>query len=514
MGFLLDLFRRDFLPHGWCYRWDPEIVWLHVSSDLLICLAYYFIPFSLMHIVRRRKDMVYPSMFWLFGTFILACGTTHLMSVLVVWKPWYSLDGVVKLITALVSVPTAIVLLRLAPSIIALPSPENLRLLNEQLAQEVADRRAAEEEVRRLNADLEQRVQERTRELHESENRLRAILDSTPLLVFMKDREGRLMFVNREFEKTFELKLEDMVGQKNGVLLSEDLAGLYAAADEDVWRDKQPVHVEEHAFHRGANHTYMVVKFPIYDQGDRPYALCGMAADITERKQAEQNLRRYNEDLQQFAFVAAHDLQEPLRTVKNYAQFLVRRYKGNLGREADEFIEYITTGVDRMYELIAGLQSYSELDRAYEPLRTVDSAFVVKETLRGMETTLRETGTTVEVGDLPAVRAHPAQLGQVFQNLVSNAIKYHSAAPALIRITAARLGRQWEFSVKDNGIGLDMQYAEQIFGVFRRLHGRHIPGTGIGLAIVKKIVESHGGKVRVVSSPGKGADFRFTLPAA
>ena len=139
---------------------------------------------------------------------------------------------------------------------------------------------------------------------------------------------------------------------------------------------------------------------------------------------------------------------------------------------------------------------------------------VVRDTLKNIETTLRETGTTVETGELPLVRANAIQLGQVFQNLISNAIKYRSKAPPLIRITAERSGRDWEFSVKDNGIGLDMQYADQIFGVFRRLHGREMPGTGIGLAIVKKIIESHGGQIRVVSAPGEGADFRFTLPAA
>ncbi|HYO82836.1 MAG TPA: hypothetical protein VES20_15630 [Bryobacteraceae bacterium] len=128
--FLQGLFRADFLPHGWCYRWAPEIVWLHVTADLLIALAYYFIPFALIHILRRRGDLVYPWMFWLFGTFILACGTTHLMNVLVVWQPWYRLDGIIKMLTAIASVPTAILLIRIAPAVIALPSPAQLRSIN------------------------------------------------------------------------------------------------------------------------------------------------------------------------------------------------------------------------------------------------------------------------------------------------------------------------------------------------------------------------------------------------
>ena len=138
LEFLANLFRSDFLPHGVCYRWNSDVVWLHVTSDLLIALAYYFIPFSLIHIVRKRGDLVYPWMFWLFGIFILACGTTHLMNIWVIWKPVYRLDGIVKLITAIASVPTAILLVRLAPMVIAIPSPEQLRVTNRKLEHEIS----------------------------------------------------------------------------------------------------------------------------------------------------------------------------------------------------------------------------------------------------------------------------------------------------------------------------------------------------------------------------------------
>jgi two-component system, LuxR family, sensor kinase FixL len=513
LEFFSGLLRADFLPHGWCYRWDPEVVWLHVTSDLLIALAYYFIPFSLIYIVRKRGDLVYPWMFWLFGAFILACGTTHLMNVLVVWQPWYRLDGMIKAVTALASVPTAIVLLRLSPAIIALPSPEQLRLLNRQLEQEVADRREAEEQVRRLNAELEQRVADRTRELRESEERMRAILDSAPLLVYLKDREGRFLFVNSEFARSFNLDTTAVLGKTGFELFPAEAAQAYADVDETVWNSRQAVEAEEKAFHHGAMHTYMSVKFLLFGEDGRPYALCGLSADITERKQAEQELQRHTADLEQFAFLAAHDLLEPLRNVKNYAQLLQRRYSGKLDERAEEYIGFITGGVDRMYQLVDGLRSYTEFGRKH-PAEVLDPARILQETLTHMETTLAPSGARVEFRDMPAVRANENELSQVFQNLIANAVKYRSDAPPLIRVTAARKGVDVEFSVKDNGIGIDMAYADQIFGVFRRLHGKDVPGTGIGLAIVKRIVESHGGTIRVVSSPGEGADFRFTLPAA
>jgi PAS domain S-box-containing protein len=519
-AFLQNLFKTDFLPHGVCYRWDPGVVWLHVVSDLLITLAYYFIPFALIYIVRRRGDLVYPWMFLLFGLFILACGTTHLMAVLVVWQPWYRLDGVIKLITAAASVPTAILLVRLAPAVIALPSPDRLRVINRQLTQEVADRKAAEAEVRRLNADLEHRVAERTHELQvanekllQSENRLRTILDSAPLLVYLKDPDDRYLFINRELERAFDLNRQEVIGRTGHQIFPVEAADAYRAADADVWRDRQPHQIEEYGFHHGEVHTYLSVKFALFED-EKPWALCGFSTNITDRKRAEQELKRYNAELEQFAHVAAHDLQEPLRTVKSYAQMIAKRYRGTLDADADEFLGYITGGVERMSELISGLQELTSLPKSPDGGQITDANVVLQKTLRSLESAIAETGTVVRASTLPVVRANPAQLGQVLQNLVTNAIKYRSAEPPRINIDTLRTGTQWEFRVRDNGMGFDMKYADQIFGVFRRLHGKEIPGTGIGLAIVKKIVESHGGRIWATSEPGRGAEFRFTLPAA
>ena len=297
LAFATGFLRADFLPHGWCYRWDPSIVFLHVGSDLLIALAYYFIPFGLIYIVRRRGDMVYPWMFWLFGLFILACGTTHFMNVLTVWQPWYRLDGIVKLITAAASVPTAIALMRIAPAVIDLPSPEELRLLNAQLAQQVADRKVAEEEVRKLADDLERRVQQRTAELEEanrrlrqSEERTRAILDSSPTLVYVKDAEGRYQFVNREFERTFQKSRESVFQKTDFDLFPKSAAEGYVSADRSVLATKTPQQFEEIAFSNGQPRTYMSIKFPITDDSGGAYALCGISTDITDRKKAEQAL--------------------------------------------------------------------------------------------------------------------------------------------------------------------------------------------------------------------------------
>ena len=521
LDFLTGLFRSDFLPHGVCYRWSPGVVWLHVISDLLIALAYYFIPFALIYIVRSRRDLVFPWMFWLFGVFILACGTTHLMSVWVVWYPVYRLDGVVKLITALASVPTAILLLRLAPAVVALPSPEQLRVANRELEREVGERTAAEARIRELNADLEARVQERTRELQaanqklkESEMRMQAILDSAPPLVYVKDLDGRFAFVNSAFERTFQTQRELVQGKTDHDLFPASLADKYREADCEAIAKGAPCEVEEVAFKGGEKRTYISVKFPLFDTSGKTYALCGLSTDITERKAADEALRKYNAELEQFAFIAAHDLQEPLRTVKSYTQWLERRYSDQFDEEGRQFLAYIVGGVDRMHMLVNDLQSYTEVAHRVAPQRvSCDLNYILDLTVRNMKATITENAAEITADPLPVVVANSGQMVQLFQNLISNAIKYRSAEAPRVRIHAAREDHEWVFRVRDNGIGIEPQYWTQIFGVFKRLHGLDVPGTGVGLAICKQIVEQHGGRIWVERAEGGGSTFTFSLPA-
>jgi PAS domain S-box-containing protein len=242
--------------------------------------------------------------------------------------------------------------------------------------------------------------------------------------------------------------------------------------------------------------------------------------DMTVRKQAELELQqlatelsRSNAELEQFTYIASHDLQEPLRMVASYTQLLARRYQGKLDEDADEFIHYAVDGAKRMQELIQDLLSYARVGNAGREFERVDCRKLVKELISDMSSTLEEAGANVSVGTLPDVSGDPVQLRQVFQNLTGNAIKYRGDQPPSIEISAEQGGTGWTFSVRDNGIGIAPEYTEQIFSMFKRLHGRdRYEGTGIGLAICKKIVERHGGRIWVESQPGEGSAFRFTLP--
>jgi PAS domain S-box-containing protein len=252
------------------------------------------------------------------------------------------------------------------------------------------------------------------------------------------------------------------------------------------------------------------------DESGRVVALAGFLFDIDERKRIEAALRRSNEELQRFAYVASHDLQEPLRSIVSFSQLLERRYRGQLDADADDYIDFIVEGGLRMQQLITDLLRVSRIETAARPLEPTDAGAVVAAAFRLLETPIREAGATVTVGELPCVLADATQLEQVVVNLLGNAIKYrHPDRPPAIRISARRAGPMVEFAVRDNGIGIEAEYFDRIFEMFRRLHTHdEYEGTGIGLAVVKRIVERHGGTVRVESTPGEGTTFFFTLPAA
>jgi len=247
-----------------------------------------------------------------------------------------------------------------------------------------------------------------------------------------------------------------------------------------------------------------------------------LAAGVAERRRAHEALRlqaaeleRSNAELEQFAHVASHDLQEPLRTVTNFVQLLAQRYRGRLDRDADDFIGYVVDGTTRMAQLIDDLLEFSRAGRTDRPMEPTDCRGVLEKALANLAVSIRESGAVVRHDGLPTVQGDPSQLTQLFQNLIGNAVKFRGTDRAEVQISAVRRGGEWLFLVRDNGIGIAPEYRERIFVIFQRLHGRNEhPGTGIGLAICKRIVTRHGGRIWVESQPGRGSTFCFTLPVA
>jgi PAS domain S-box-containing protein len=239
-----------------------------------------------------------------------------------------------------------------------------------------------------------------------------------------------------------------------------------------------------------------------------------MEREALERRSAE--LKRSNDELQQFAYIAAHDLQEPLRMVASYTQLLSKRYKGRLDSDADEFIAFAVDGAHRMQRLVEDLLAYCRVGTAGNEFRDISSDAALELALSNLQGAIQDSGATITHDPLPRIVADSAQLVQLFQNVVGNAIKYRSAAPPLVHVSAEnKNGREWVFSMRDNGLGIGRQYFEKIFVMFQRLHGRNeFSGTGIGLALCKKIAERHGGRMWVESEPESGSTFYLALPGS
>jgi signal transduction histidine kinase len=259
--------------------------------------------------------------------------------------------------------------------------------------------------------------------------------------------------------------------------------------------------------------------------------ICALEVEVAERKAAEAELaehrdkleaivrrrtaalQRSNEDLQQFAYIASHDLQEPLRTVKSFVQLLAKRYSEKLDAEAQEFIDYAVDGVARMEQLIAALLTYSRVDTKGHPFSEADAEQILEEALSNLTAAIQESHATISHDHLPKLLCDQAQLVQVFQNLIGNSLKFRGDEPPRVHIAAVREDDNWRFAFRDNGIGIDPEYQQRIFMIFQRLHTRKAyPGTGIGLAYCRKVIERHGGRIWVESKEGEGATFHFTLP--
>jgi len=246
-----------------------------------------------------------------------------------------------------------------------------------------------------------------------------------------------------------------------------------------------------------------------------------IARDITEQEQNEEALRRANEslrrsnaDLEHFAYSASHDLQEPLRMIAVYSEMVMKRFCGRLGADGDEYLRYIVDGALRMEQLLRDLRMFTHASTGtFEQVAPIDANDSLRRTLDGLRASIEAAGAEIASDKLPFVALHEFQLGQLFQNLIGNALRYRGAAPPRIHVSAEPYGEGWKFCVRDNGIGIEPEYKEQIFGVFKRLHGSaEYPGTGMGLAICQRIVERVGGQLWVESTPGRGSSFFFTLP--
>lgn len=381
--------------------------------------------------------------------------------------------------------------------------------------------------------------------LRESEARFRSVFQLSSAAILLADDRGRVISCNEASEALFRYGPGELDGLPLTEIMPQRYRDAHQAALQRIASGEPPrlinsaASLELHGLKRGG------VEFPMrlslgswHSDGRRFYS--GIVLDSTDVKRAEEQLRtvnatlerrvirrtadaerrareleRSNGELEQFAYVASHDLQEPLRMVASYVQLLERRYKDKLDADAGEFIGYAVEGAQRMQGLINDLLAYSRVGSRGKAVSAVDLEAVLSSTLSNLTVAIDEAGARVTHDPLPTVPGDAVQLGQLLQNLIGNAIKFRGERPPLVHVAAERKGDEWVCSVRDNGIGIDPEYAGRIFLIFQRLHARSAyPGSGIGLAVCKKIMERHGGRIWVESVSGEGATFFFTLPAA
>jgi PAS domain S-box-containing protein len=351
--------------------------------------------------------------------------------------------------------------------------------------------------------------------MEEREAFYRTMGDAVPDFIWVTDSGGRATYVNQHWQEYTGKTLEELnrLGWEwfNHPEERQAQEEKWAAAKQDGTRFEA-----EFRYRRrdGLYRWFMGRAVPLRDATGAIYQWVGTSTDIQRLKEAEAKLRRYNEQLEQFAFAAAHDLQEPLRNVSVFTQLLLRRLEDQLDPKSLEYFDLVHSSAQRLTNLVRDLLSYTGAVEGQIENTLVDSGDAARQAIEGLSGVIENTAAVITVDRLPVVYAFQPHLIQIFQNLIGNALKYrHPERTPSIRVSAEERGSRWCFSVRDNGIGIHPDYHERIFGVFKRLHGRNVDGTGIGLAIVKRIVEYYGGSIWVESTEGSGADFRFTLPA-
>ena len=358
--------------------------------------------------------------------------------------------------------------------------------------------------------------------LRRSEERFRSLVENASNVIAIVDTGAAVRYVSDSSMRVVGCRPDELTGKALlGYVHPDDREKLEAVLSSCA-QESRAVLTTEVRFKRSEG-DWCTIEVVASNRLSDP-AISGIVItfrDITERMRAAEalvqkaeELARSNTELQQFAYVASHDLQEPLRMLSSYSQLLSKRYQGKLDQKADTYIGFIVDGAKRMQVLINDLLTYSRVGTRGKPLGPTDCEAVLKAALTSLQIAIRESGAVVTQDPLPTVMGEESQLGQLFQNLIGNGIKYRNSSAPKIHVSCRQEAGDWLFSMKDNGIGIDPQYAERIFIIFQRLHTREeYPGTGIGLAVCRKIVERHGGRIWVESEVGKGATFYFTLPA-
>ncbi len=499
-------------PARWhCGEWSDVLGWMTISSDVAIFLAYTAIPLIIIAYLRKRPEVHFPQVFWLFSAFIFSCGTTHLIDAVIFWWPIYPVAGLMKLVTALVSMATVVAVVMALPKAAALPG---LAVVNERLEREMVARVASEQDLRLRSAELQ-----------ESEHRLVAAQRAAGIGDWAWQPATRSMRWSAQMFVLFER--DPALGPPPDPVAH---SLLYPPAGEhqrqealkriEQGESSANVDLEVH-LPSGRSCWYRCIISADRASDGTLRRIWGTVQDITTAYQQmkalelrHQDLLRINEHLEQFAYIASHDLLEPLRKVRFFADVVRIEMAADAGPTADDAMLRMLRATDRMHRLINDLLVFARAGKSLGSRDPVDLAAVISEASEALETQIVEQQARITTSDLPVVLGKRNLLVQVFQNLISNSLRYrHPDRTPEIRIDGTIHGAAAVISVSDNGLGFDPTQAQRLFEPFVRLHPQagH-DGTGIGLAICRRIVLAHEGSIEAIAPPEGGACFIIRLP--
>lgn len=516
LGYFSDLFARDFMPHGHCYRWLPDVLWTNVLGDAFTVFAYFAIPVLLLLFVKKRKGMGFTGIFIAFAAFIVSCGIVHLMAIISVWVPIYRAEGFGKVVMATISMGTVGMLAYNFKNAMNIPLPE---------------------EMKEVQTDLEQEIDERAkmqRQIEFQKKQLEMFIKYTPAAVAMFDKEIQYLMASDRWYTDYGLDPEVSILGRSHYDVFPEIQGM------DEWKaihqralQGETVTTDVDEFPR-EDGSMLYLKYevrPWYDQDGAIGGIIMFTEVITKRVVAELALKDLNQaleakvtertaelqnavkELEGFNYTVSHDLRSPLRAIIGFSGFCLKKKSEKLDEESLKWLNIIHSNAERMDELIVAMLELSKSGRGELLLESVNMKEVFDEAWGEVVDGNEGLKIELKLGELPDAVSDRTGIYRVWNNLLSNAVKYSSKQEQiLIEVGSIVKDDNVQYFVRDNGSGFDSKYADKLFEPFKRLHtDEDFEGNGIGLATASNIIERSGGRIWAESSPGNGATFYFTL---
>lgn len=499
----IKLLNTELMPYGHCYFWEPALIWSHAISDSLIALAYFIIPFSLIQVARKRADYSYQWVLVLFTLFFIGSGLTHVMDVVNIWEPLFRIDSVIRILTAAASLGTAALLIYFTPKLILFPGKKKWKELTKELQE--------------LNEQLERKVDERTRSYREMAAEFHLLTDAIPQMVWRANEKGEIDFLNKNwYTYTQQVAGERSFSSWVSAIHPEDRKQAVKLWEEGI-RENKKMEMELRLL-EGRSQTYrwhLLRNVPLKDKSGQAQKWFGTATDIHENKILQQQLESSKEELDKFVYVATQELKTPANNLDGLMQVLESRMSEETRKEAAPVRATMAKSIEQLKMTVNDLADISRLQRytLEEGKQQVNLHELIEDFKHNHQVLMKEAGARIEkdlqVSQMDISRHH---IRSILGNLLSNSLKYRAQGRLLrIKVQSYETDSHYVLLVQDNGLGIQPEYHEKMFEMFRRFH-KAADGTGVGLYIVKRLVDKYQGHILVESKPEKGSNFRIYLP--